>query len=97
MWNFFNCYLSGRHDYGMWCEPGAMFLRCVHCGKRSCGWTVASKVAPVATVHSPISAKAPTRVIPFSRPAADHVMLTLPVRRDHNTQPCPFPASPKKI
>ena len=26
LWNFFNCYLSGRHDYGMWCEPGQIFL-----------------------------------------------------------------------
>ena len=40
MWNLFNCYMSGRHDYGMWCEPGAIFLRCVHCGKRSSGWAV---------------------------------------------------------
>ena len=24
MWNLFNCYMSGRHDYGMWCEPGAI-------------------------------------------------------------------------
>ena len=27
MWNFVYCYLSGRHDFGMWCEPGAIFLR----------------------------------------------------------------------
>jgi hypothetical protein len=40
MWNWFNCYLSRRHDYGMWCEPGAIFLRCIHCGKRSSGWIV---------------------------------------------------------
>ena len=43
MWNLFNCYLSGRHDYGMWCEPGAIFLRCVHCGKRSSGWAVTAE------------------------------------------------------
>jgi hypothetical protein len=49
MWNLFSCYLSGRHDFGMWCEPGAIFLRCVHCGKRSSGWTVAPK--PVAAVQ----------------------------------------------
>lgn len=40
MWNWFNCYLSGRHDYSAWCESGAMFLRCVHCGRRSSGWAV---------------------------------------------------------
>jgi hypothetical protein len=48
MWNLFNCYLSGRHDYGMWCEPGAIFLRCVHCGKRSSGWAVTPKPATAA-------------------------------------------------
>ena len=48
MWNLFNCYLSGRHDYGMWCEPGAIFLRCMHCGKRSSGWAVTPKPATAA-------------------------------------------------
>ena len=36
MWNWFNCYLSGRHDYSAWCEPGSIFLRCVHCGCLGC-------------------------------------------------------------
>jgi hypothetical protein len=40
MWDWLNCYLSGRHEYGKWCEPGAIFLRCVHCGRRSAGWSV---------------------------------------------------------
>ena len=40
MWNWFNCYLSGRHEFGKWCESGAIFLRCVHCGRRSSGWNV---------------------------------------------------------
>jgi hypothetical protein len=72
MWNLISCYLSGRHDYGMSCESGAMFLRCVHCGKRSTGWTVEAKFhttasRPVATR----AAAAPTaRVIPFDRAAA---------------------------
>jgi hypothetical protein len=43
MWDLIHCYLSGRHDYGMWCETGQMFLRCVHCGKRSSGWAVEAK------------------------------------------------------
>ena len=71
MWNLINCYLSGRHDYGMWCEPGAMFLRCVHCGKRSGGWAVEAKfhvVAPrPAITRTPVKQ---ARVIPFDRAAA---------------------------
>jgi hypothetical protein len=73
MWSLVSCYLSGRHDYGMWCEPGAIFLRCIHCGKRSSGWTVAPKVQPAAAVHAPIVAAPPpvTRsVLPFPRAAA---------------------------
>jgi hypothetical protein len=38
MWNLISCYLSGRHDYQVRCEPGAIFLTCNHCGKRSMGW-----------------------------------------------------------
>jgi hypothetical protein len=71
MWNFFNCYLSGRHDYGMWCEPGQIFLRCVHCGKRSSGWAVERKgkaAQPRATVTTTPPAGA--RVVPFNRAAA---------------------------
>jgi hypothetical protein len=40
MWNWLNCYLSGRHDYGVACSSGSMYLRCNHCGKRSEGWAV---------------------------------------------------------
>jgi len=75
LWNFFNCYLSGRHDFGMWCEPGQIFLRCVHCGKRSSGWAVERKgpAAPVrATVATTVATTVPTgaRVVPFTRAAA---------------------------
>jgi hypothetical protein len=74
MWNLINCYLSGRHDYGMWCEPGAMFLRCVHCGKRSSGWAVEAKfhiTAPRPAAPSrPTLVPAPAHVIPFDRAAA---------------------------
>jgi len=45
MWNWFNCYLSGRHDYSAWCESGAMFLRCIHCGRRSSGWAVTGEAS----------------------------------------------------
>ena len=74
MWNLISCYLSGRHDYGMSCEPGAMFLRCVHCGKRSSGWLVEAKFhtpasRPVVTrTSAPVPA--PARVIPFNRASA---------------------------
>ena len=71
MWNLINCYLSGRHDYGMWCEPGAMFLRCVHCGKRSSGWAVEAKFRTVP--RTPVANRPPAqaaRVIPFDRATA---------------------------
>ncbi len=84
MWNWFNCYLSGRHDYGVWCEPGAVFLRCVHCGKRSAGWSLASSepalsvttvnaiAPPVAKTSTKPAAKPslPPRVLPFERATA---------------------------
>jgi hypothetical protein len=72
MWNWFNCFLSGRHDFGMWCEPGSIFLRCIHCGKRSSGWSVDAK--PHQMAPPPVVMKAPARtvstVIPFGRAAA---------------------------
>ena len=73
MWNLINCYLSGRHDYGMWCEPGTMFLRCVHCGKRSSGWAVEAKFQKMAPRPSVVTrTPAPSaRVIPFDRAAAN--------------------------
>ena len=43
MWKWFNCYLSGRHNFGVSCEPGAIFLRCSQCGRRSPGWAVDQK------------------------------------------------------
>jgi hypothetical protein len=72
MWNWFNCYLSGRHDYGVWCEPGAIFLRCVHCGRRSSGWTVGSETASTAkAAHAAAASSDRTpRVVPFRRAAA---------------------------
>ncbi|HKT79073.1 MAG TPA: hypothetical protein VJP86_02550 [Vicinamibacterales bacterium] len=81
MWNWFNCYLSGRHDYGMWCEPGTIFLRCIHCGRRSSGWHLHETPEPVKSVAAVKAAPAPAAVvaiaaqlpraavIPFKRPA----------------------------
>ncbi len=81
MWNWFNCYLSGRHEFGVWCEPGAIFLRCVHCGRRSSGWALEGKPAPApplpvraaAMVKMTVPDPAPVqagRVLPFDRAAS---------------------------
>jgi hypothetical protein len=80
MWNVLNCYLSGRHEYGPWCEPGAIFLRCVHCGKRTSGWSITPdthrhKQPPPEPVRQPVVARAAmtpaeARVLPFGRVAA---------------------------
>ena len=40
MWKWITCYLSGKHDYAVSCEPGAIFLKCAHCGRRSNGWAM---------------------------------------------------------
>ena len=80
MWNWFNCYLSGRHEFGVWCEPGAIFLRCVHCGRRSSGWALEGTKPQAA--HLPARASAmvkmtvpdataqAARVLPFDRAAS---------------------------
>ena len=73
MWNVISCYLSRRHDYGVWCESGAIFLRCVHCGKRSDGWTVHKAALRPQPSVVPLKAAAPvatSRVLPFNRTAA---------------------------
>ena len=69
MWNWLNCYLSGRHDFGVTCSSGSIFLSCIHCGKRSNGWAVhdepAALVAVVpARVPRQQAARAP-RPLPF--------------------------------
>ena len=63
MWSWFNCYLSGRHEYGMWCEDGSIFLRCLHCGRRSPGWAVSRQPAAVPRPE-PEQAKTPLHVVP---------------------------------
>ena len=84
MLSWFNCYLSGRHEFGVWCEPGAIFLRCVHCGRRSSGWALdgkaqASAPLPPRTTASVVKvqvadvvnpAPQPGRVLPFGRASA---------------------------
>ncbi len=74
MWNWFSCFLSGRHEYGVWCDRGAIFLRCVHCGRRSPGWEIGAKgdaaqANPSTHAHAGIVGAAPNRVLPFDRAA----------------------------
>jgi hypothetical protein len=78
MWNWFNCYVSGRHEFGVWCEPGSIFLRCMHCGRRSSGWTVGAqhagsptRVAPAALAKTVVALQSRlNRILPFVRAAA---------------------------
>jgi hypothetical protein len=68
MWNWLNCYLSGRHDFGVSCSSGSIFLRCIHCGKRSNGWAVHNEQrAALVPVTAPVPRKqvARTRALPF--------------------------------
>jgi hypothetical protein len=78
MWKWFGCYLSGRHEFGVWCEPGAVFLRCIHCGRRSSGWAVDEALPGTSAVnHAATSSKAATaaptrsRVVAFNRSVAN--------------------------
>jgi hypothetical protein len=75
MWSFFNCYLSGRHEYNMWCEPGAIYLRCTHCGRRSSGWELNGKTPAIAPPRAKViersaNPRPATRVLPFGRRVA---------------------------
>jgi hypothetical protein len=61
MWNWLNCYLSGRHDFGVACSSGSIYLRCNHCGKRSEGWAVhgEQKQQVIATAASQVANRQP--------------------------------------
>ena len=68
MWNWINCYLSGRHDFGVTCSSGSVFLRCNHCGKRSNGWAVHAGQKMLAAVARPANLTPATSVsapLPF--------------------------------
>ena len=65
VFSLLTCYLSGRHDYSVTCEPGVILLRCIHCGKRSAGWELQhAHAAP--QVKAPVVSRLPVRVLPFS-------------------------------
>ena len=68
MWNWLNCYVSGRHDFGVSCEPGAIFLRCIHCGKRSSGWELKGQQGSLVPAKAPL----------LKHPAPVHAARALP-------------------
>jgi len=57
MLKWISCYLSGRHDFQVRCEPGAIFLGCRHCGKRSMGWELRADRGTPARV--PVTTSSP--------------------------------------
>jgi hypothetical protein len=61
MWNWLNCYLSGRHDFGVTCSSGSIYLRCIHCGKRSNGWAVHNEQPALVTMPVPAVRQQATR------------------------------------
>ena len=74
MFKRLGCYLAGLHAYDVRCAPGAIYLHCAHCGRRSEGWQLAA--TPQVTVTAPREAPSPrksyapsTRVVSFHRPA----------------------------
>jgi hypothetical protein len=74
--NLLYCYLSGHHDFGVHCEPGEIFLRCIHCGKRSAGWAI--KGATQATSRPAVtSAKRGAAVGKRSTPSAAPVAASV--------------------
>jgi hypothetical protein len=72
MWNWLNCYLSGRHDFGVTCEPGTIFLRCIHCGKRSSGWELKGYQGPLTPAVTRPASGAPTAHAAHSLPSHLH-------------------------
>jgi hypothetical protein len=77
MWSWFNCYLSGRHDFAKWCESGTIFLRCVHCGRRSTGWAInhrddakRGRATRAETPKPTLAASSTARIVPFNRSIA---------------------------
>jgi hypothetical protein len=70
MWKWFNCYLSGRHNFGVSCEPGAIFLKCSHCGRRSPGWSVDQKghaPAPAPVQQAVLTPESKTKTKPSAK------------------------------
>ena len=90
MWNWFNCRVSGRHEYGVSCEPGAVFLRCIHCKTRSSGWAV----DPSSQRRQPVEREParPERAASASRPNRVATRLEFPQNRTQDEQRAKAPA-----
>jgi hypothetical protein len=56
MWDWLNCVVLFRHEYGIWCEEGSIFLRCTRCGHRSQGWDVENRTEPTEPKQAPAHA-----------------------------------------
>jgi hypothetical protein len=57
MWDWLNCVVFSRHENAIWCENGAIYLRCLRCGHRSSGWDVEGthdSCAPHAAPSAPL-------------------------------------------
>ena len=81
MWTWLSCYLSGRHDYSTWCEPGAIFLRCIHCGRRSSGWSLDANPQRSAILPSRTRAAATVVNVNLADSTSAHVTRVLPFVR----------------
>ena len=60
MWDWLNCVVLFRHQYGIRCEDGSVFLQCTRCGHRSHGWDVEGR--GIHQERAPIPAVAPRRL-----------------------------------
>ena len=78
MWKWFNCYLSGRHNFGVSCEPGAIFLKCSHCGRRSPGWAFDQK-GHVPAPSTQISSSSSSPSIAAPKPKVKTTRRALPI------------------
>ncbi len=65
MWNWLNCYLSGRHEFSITCEPGTVYLRCIHCSKRSPGWALEGRTGGLTPAKAAASLPARPARPPF--------------------------------
>jgi hypothetical protein len=74
--NLFYCYLSGHHDFGVRCEPGQIYLRCIHCGHRSAGWALSGskqQTPPTADAGAKRQAETGKRAARSAAPAVASV------------------------
>ena len=44
MWDWLNCHVFGRHDFGIFAQEGIVRLRCLRCGWRSHGWDLGHRL-----------------------------------------------------